>query len=252
MSSDKRIELETMALVGELAMHIAHDLNNYFQVIMGNARLLMMRTPQCPDVYRKAEAIWKVADHSANVFRDLLNISRSGVLEQECLQVGRVIKELQDILGNLAGGKNVALTLDLRDSAPVKAHKAQIEHIVLNLAMNARHAIRPPGRISIATEDLVVDTHQFARPGRYVLTAVSDTGVGLPPGFAEGLTKGLQTGASGNGDIKKAHPTGLRPLGGNGLGLYLVRHAVAELGGFMQVASTPGGGSTFGVYLPVH
>ncbi len=251
MSSDKRIELETMALVGELAIHIAHDLNNYFQVIMGNARLLMMRTPQSADLHRKAEAIWKVADHSANIFRDLLDISRHGVLEQEFLQVGRVIEDLHGILKNVAGGKDVRLTLDLKDTAPVKAHKAQIEHIVLNLAMNARHAIRPPGRISIGTENLVVDTHQFARPGRYVLTAVSDTGVGLPPGLAEALTKGLQTGASGNRDIK-AHPTGLRPLRGNGLGLHLVRHTVAELGGFMQVASTPGEGSTFGVYLPIH
>jgi two-component system cell cycle sensor histidine kinase/response regulator CckA len=242
MSPDAQRELETLATIGEVALHVAHDLNNYFQVIMGNAALLMNRADS-PEVHTKAEAIWKVADHSANLFRDFLRFSRYGAIQQEMISIGKVIKDLQMMLDSVAGNKGITLNLDLRDNSPVRAHRLQIEHIVLNLAMNARHAIQPPGQIFIGTAD---KEHQR---GKYIMTTVSDTGSGLPRSTLEALR-------TGRGDRNENLPrrntgsTPSRPHGGNGMGLKLIRTTVEQLGGFIEAASEPGHGSTFRVYLP--
>jgi signal transduction histidine kinase len=159
---------------------------------------------------------------------------------------GKVIKDLQMMPDSVAGNKGITLNLDLRDNSPVRAHRLQIEHIVPNLAMNARRAIQPPGRIFIGTAD------KENPRGKYTMPTVSDTGSRLPRSALEVL----RTGRRDRNDNLPTLPrrstgsTPSKPHGGNGMGLKLIRASVEQLGGFIEAASEPGRGSTFRVYLP--
>ncbi len=257
LMTEKKLAVEAMATVGQMALHLSHDLNNYFQVIIGNAFLLINGNPDSHELHERAQAILKVANHGENLFRELLRMGCGGNSVQRPVYVGGIIKCLQPMLTVLVGGKDVTLTLDLKDSAPVRATKMQIEHIVLNLAMNARHAIEPPGNITISTEDTFCDIDKPTQESRYIKTTVTDTGRGIPQAILDVLA--AATGVPLNGEVKGNTPSSMKwntPVSqscshsGNGVGLQLVRSCVGQLDGFLQAASQPGQGSTLSVYLP--
>jgi PAS domain S-box-containing protein len=232
---------QKMDAVGRLAGGVAHDFNNMLTAIGGYAELLLMdlsaEDPRRADV---AE-IKKSADRAADLTRQLLAFSRRQVLQPRVLDLNRIVGDLMKLLRRLIP-EDIELETRLESSLGlVRADPAQIEQILMNLAVNARDAIAGGGTITIETKPATVDdpylpSHPKVEPGRYAVLAVSDTGQGMP--------RDIQS------RIFEPFFTTKPPGSGTGLGLATVYGIVKQSGGYIWVYSEVGVGTTFKIYLP--
>jgi signal transduction histidine kinase len=211
-SEERLRQAQKMEAVGRLAGGVAHDFNNLLTVITSYSALLLedlgLDDPKRDDV----DQIRKAAEGAAALTRQLLAFSRQQVLQPKAPDLG-----------------------------VVKADPGQIEQIIINLAVNARDAMPTGGRLTIEASNVDMDEayvrgHAPARAGRYVLLALSDTGIGMDE----------QTKAR----IFEPFFTTKEPGKGTGLGLATVYGIVKQSGGFIWVYSESGRGATFKVYLP--
>ncbi len=227
--------------VGKLAGGIAHDFNNITSVVNGYSDLLMdALSPERPE-YEFAQIIRECGERATNLTRQLLAFSRKQVLEMLPLELNATIANLAKILGRLIG-EDLQLELRLDGNArAVLADTAQIEQIIMNLAVNARDAMPDGGCLTIETANVELDRHYaeerpVVKPGPYVLLAVSDTGEGMTAEVRERIFEPFYT---------------TKELGkGTGLGLATVYGIVKQHNGYIWVYSEPGGGTTFKIYLP--
>jgi signal transduction histidine kinase len=173
--------------------------------------------------------------------RQLLAFSRKGVPQPQVVDLNVVVGDLAGLLRCLLG-VDVELTTRLApDLGPARADPGQLEHALLNLAVNARDAMPTGGRLTVETANAELDetyarAHPEVRPGPYVLLAVSDTGYGLAEEVKARLFEPFFT---------------TKPPGkGTGLGLALVLDFVKQSGGHLGIDSEPGRGTTFKIYLP--
>ena len=232
---------QKMEAVGTLAGGIAHDFNNLLTVIGGYSELILMEL--APDDSKRADVveIKKSADRAADLTRQLLAFSRRQVLQPRLLDLNQVVEELTKLLRRLIV-ENIELKMSLDPSlGRVKADPAQIEQILVNLAVNARDAMPLGGTLTIETGNVDLDeryikNHPRVEAGRYAMLAVSDTGHGIP--------KDIQT------RIFEPFFTTKPPGSGTGLGLSTVYGIVHQSGGFIFVDSAPGEGATFSIVLP--
>ncbi|VTT96891.1 multi-sensor hybrid histidine kinase : Multi-sensor hybrid histidine kinase OS=Koribacter versatilis (strain Ellin345) GN=Acid345_3014 PE=4 SV=1: PAS_9: PAS_4: PAS_9: HisKA: HATPase_c: Response_reg [Gemmataceae bacterium] len=245
LTERKRLEAQfqqsqKMEAVGRLAGGVAHDFNNLLTVIIGYGQILLERLPPGDAARELVEEMTAAGERAAGLTSQLLAFSRRTPPEPQVLNVNRVVAEAERLLRRLIG-EDVALTTALAPNAGcVRADQAQLEQILMNLAVNARDAMPRGGRLLIETRpvDLRGDPTPYAelRPGNYVQLAVSDTGTGMS-------------------DAVKAHLfepffTTKDPGKGTGLGLAMVYGTVQALGGHVSVYSELGIGTTFKVLLP--
>jgi two-component system cell cycle sensor histidine kinase/response regulator CckA len=243
----KRLESELhqaqkMQAVGQLAGGIAHDFNNVLTVILGYSQILLEdENPSEGLVHRSAEQIRNAAERAAALTRQLLAFSRKQVLEPRILNLNRVLGDLDKMLRRLITENIQIINIPEPDLGSVKADPAQIEQVLLNLAINARDAMPNGGRLTIETANVEFDQsyaheHRTVNPGRYVMLSVSDTGSGMDASVRARVFEPFFT---------------TKEMGkGTGLGLATVYGIVQQSGGYIWVYSEPGSGSSFKIYLP--
>jgi PAS domain S-box-containing protein len=234
-------QAQKMEAVGRLAGGVAHDFNNLLTVIMGYSQILTQELPAGSKWYDATTQIGSAANRAAELTRQLLAFSRQQVLSPRIIDLDTVILNLDSMLRRLIGEDIKVLTVRARDLGTVKADPGQIEQVIINLALNARDAMPNGGKLTLETSNVELDEayarlHPSAEPGRYVMLAVSDTGVGMSPEDQAHIFEPFYT----TKEVGK----------GTGLGLSTVYGIVKQSGGNIWVYSEPGRGSTFKVYFP--
>ena len=236
---DELRQAQKMEAIGRLAGGVAHDFNNLLAAIMGHAELMMRRLDAAHPLHRHAESVLKAATRGALLTRQLLAFSRKEVLTPRVLDVHVVIAEMEEMLRRLIG-EHIELVIVLGDHpVQVRADRGQIEQVVMNLAVNARDAMAVGGLLTIEVATMHQSAESVAGPlkaGPYVTISVSDTGCGMDASTAARIFEPFFT----TKDQGK----------GTGLGLSTVYGIVEQSNGHIDVASQPGAGATFMVYLP--
>jgi PAS domain S-box-containing protein len=234
-------QAQKMEAVGQLAGGVAHDFNNLLTVINGLSELAIRQMRRDDPSRELIAEVLKAGERATALIRQLLAFSRKQVLQPQVVDVNVLLGELSKMLLRLLGA-NIGLRLEA-DAALglVKVDPSQFEQAVINLAVNARDAMPEAGRLTIETRNVELDgryvgPHLDARPGQYVLVAVSDTGHGM-----DSATRAR---------IFEPFFTTKGPGQGTGLGLAMVYGFVKQSGGHIEVESEVGRGTTFQVYLP--
>ncbi len=230
-----------MEAVGRLAGGVAHDFNNMLTTITGNVDLAKMDLSPSDPLMQYLEEISKATQSAASLTRQLLSFSRRQIIEPKVLNLNDLVENMQKMLGRLIG-ENIYLQANLNPNlGAVKIDPGQFEQVLVNLVVNARDAMPGGGRLVIETANFDLDAEYCARhpnmqPGEYVQLTVSDTGHGMTDEVKKHVFEPFFT----------TKPTGR----GTGLGLATIFGAVKQAGGFIDVYSEVGLGTTFKIYLP--
>ena len=236
------IQAQKMEAVGTLAGGIAHDFNNSLQAISNYVELIKFessRNAQDPNYF---DSILSVIRNSSNLTRQLLTVSRKIESKLKPTNLNDQILQVQTLLQRTVP-KMIKIELDLaEDLKIIHADSSQIEQILLNLALNASHAIADDGRITIKTRNVILDkdftnTHWGTELGEYALLTISDTG--------HGIAKEVQP------RVFEPFFTTKAPGQGTGLGLSMVYGIVKNHHGHIEYESEPGAGTQFNIYFPV-
>lgn len=234
-----------MQAVGQLAAGIAHDFNNLISGINFQLDELQQRHPLGDPSYEGLTAIRQTAARAADLVRKLKTYSRQETVRRESLDLGEVISEFEVLLRRVLR-EDVKLTCDYgRDLPFVRADKGQLEMAVMNLAVNARDAIRTGGGTEVCIRTARLSDEQARlkgyggeNRGDVALIEVSDDGPGIPPGIIHKIFEPFFT---------------TKPVGeGTGFGLATVYGIVKQSEGWIAVDSEPGQGAAFRIFLPVH
>jgi PAS domain S-box-containing protein len=236
-------QAQKMETVGRLAGGIAHDFNNLLTVILGKADLALMQLKDSSgNLLIDIEVIRNAAEKAAAMTQQILAFSRKQVLQPRIVDLNTIVINISKILKRLIS-ENIELETSLAEGlGRVSADPSRIEQVIMNLAVNARDAMPEGGKLTIETANANLDTnysrqHLNARPGRYVMLAVSDNGVGINNEVLKHIFEPFYTTKeSGRG---------------TGLGLATVYGIVKQSGGYIWVYSEENVGTTFKIYLPL-
>lgn len=237
------IQAQKMESVGRLAGGIAHDYNNMLSVIIGYAELALERVPPYEPLHDDLEEILKAAHRSIGINRQLLAFARRQTIVPKVLDLNATVESMLKMLRRLIGEDIQLSWQPAADLWPVKMDPSQIDQILANLCVNARDAIADVGSITIETATTTLDgeyceDHAGFVPGNFVTLTVSDDGCGMDKAIQDKVFEPFYT---------------TKAVGvGTGLGLATVYGIVKQNGGFINVYSEPGKGSTFKIYLPRH
>ncbi|GAB4351897.1 MAG: hypothetical protein Kow006_16190 [Gammaproteobacteria bacterium] len=232
---------QKMDAIGQMAGGIAHDFNNILGIILGNVDLLERQLNADSSSYKRVETIKKSAQRAADLTKQLLGFSRRQATEAAVCDINRLIGEMGNLI---ARSVTPEVVVEYHLTEPLwraEIDRGDFEDALLNLIINARDAMPGGGRLTLETQNWVLDQEFCAhnpgsRPGEYVLLMVSDTGEGISPEQQEHIFEPFFT---------------TKPQGkGTGLGLAMVFGFVKRSRGYIKVESEPGRGTTFRIFLP--
>lgn len=237
----KYLHSQKMEAVGLLAGGIAHDFNNLLCVIMGYSELLLSRPGPGGRDSAELKEIRSAGVRASELTRQLLAFSRQQVLEVQELNLNDAVQNVRRMLARVIGEHVTVAVEPTADLPLVLCDPGQIDQVLLNLAINARDAMKDGGRLTLATGSAELSEAEAAAleipAGRYARIAVRDTGCGITPEVRKRLFEPFYTTKE--------------PGKGTGLGLCTAYGIVRQSGGAIEVASEVGRGSTFTVYLPL-
>ncbi len=233
---------QKMEALGQLSGGIAHDFNNLLHVIKNAAAILSRRLPEStPETGDALDMIKRSADRAADLTQRLLAFSRRQPLQPQRIEPHQLVRNIEPLL-NSALGSSIELQIEGGKGVwPISVDPGQLETAILNLAVNARDAMRDGGKLTIETTNAYVDeeytaTHEDAKPGQYALISVTDTGTGMTP---EVIAKAFEPFFT------------TKEIGqGTGLGLSQIYGFMQQSGGHVSIESEVGRGTTVRLYLP--
>ena len=234
-------QVQKLEAIGQLAGGVAHDFNNILMTIRSYGDLLRECLPKDAKGLADVDGIVRAVERGASLTQQLLAFSRKQTLAPRVLDLNRVIRESLKMIGRLIG-EHIELEFVAEQSLPcVNADPTQIDQIILNLAVNARDAMPSGGLLKIVTRTATyvpcgASPAQGACSGNYSVITVSDTGTGITDEVKSRLFEPFFT--------TKTDGTG------TGLGLSTVYGIVRQSGGFVNVDSVVGQGTSFDIFLP--
>jgi len=240
--AEKRLfEAQKMEAIGRLAGGIAHDFNNILTAIIGNLDLLKLDLPASSPHLKNIEGVHSAAMKASDLTRQLLAFGRKQIITPRPIDLNRVIIEMKTMLRRLIREDIEIQTFLGRGIPSIKADEAQVEQVILNLALNARDAMPHGGRLTIETAGVYLgedycSKHAYMKPGQYVMLSVTDTGAGMDQETLAHVFEPFFT---------------TKQLGrGTGLGLSTVYGIMKQTGGSISVYSVKGEGTCFKAYFP--
>jgi signal transduction histidine kinase/DNA-binding response OmpR family regulator len=238
---DQLRQSQKLEAIGQLTGGVAHDFNNVLQVIAGNLQLLQMSTAGNPEAQRRLETAAFAADRGAKLSSQLLAFARRQPLQPVATNIGRVLRGMDDLLRRALGESVQIETVVAGGLWATLVDPHQLENVVLNLAINARDAMKGEGRLTLELNNAMLDDDYVAyepdvKAGQYVVLAISDTGCGMPPEVAARAFEPFFTTK--------------REGEGTGLGLSMAYGFVKQSEGHIRIYSEVGSGTTIKIYLP--
>lgn len=234
-------QAQKIEALGKLTGGVAHDFNNLLQVISGNLQLLSKDIAGNPRAETRVQNALSGVSRGAKLASQLLAFGRRSPLEPKVINLGRLLKNMDDLLRRSIGEDIQIETVVAGGLWNTLVDPSQIENAILNLAINARDAMPGGGRLTIeagnaSLDDAYARQHDDVRPGQYVMIAVTDTGDGIAPELLERVIE----------PFFSTKPEGK----GTGLGLSMVHGLTKQSGGHMKIYSEVGEGTTIRLYLP--
>ena len=244
ITAQKRLEAQLqqaqkMEALGTLAGGIAHDFNNLLMAIQGRASILLMNKDSAHPDFEHLRGIESHVESAADLTKQLLGFARGGKYEVKPTDLNELIKKENRMFGRTK--KEITIHGKYAENLwSVEIDRGQIEQVFLNLYVNAWQAMPGSGDLYVETENVTLDENYLkpfsAKPGKYVKISVTDTGIGMDKATRERIFDPFFT---------------TKKMGrGTGLGLASAYGIVKNHGGFINVYSEKGHGSTFNIYLP--
>jgi PAS domain S-box-containing protein len=238
---DQLQQAQKMESIGRLAGGVAHDFNNLLTVINGYAALVLAQLPQADSLRDAVTEIGLAGERAADLTQQLLAFSRKQVIEPKLVDLNQVVRDVTKMLERLVGEDVKVVTSLAASLGHVLVDAGQMHQVLMNLAVNARHAMPSGGELLIETANLEIDAdyvtaHADTNAGPYAMLAVSDNGVGMDEETRQhAFEPFFTTKAKGEG---------------TGLGLSTVYGIVKQSGGWIWLYSEQNRGTTFKIYLP--
>ena len=222
------VEAEKLASIGKFAAGIAHEINNPLTSVLTFSHLLLEQCDKDDPRCQKLRMMARETERARNIVRQLLSFSREMVINPVLININQPVQEIVESIEAQGAFKDIDLSMDLAEDLPmIQADPAQLGQVVMNLVLNAIHAITPPGSIEVKTR----------RAGQHVEMVITDSGSGIPK---EHLNKIFDPFFTTKGVNR-----------GTGLGLAVSYGIIKKHGGDISVMSTEGHGAAFIVRLPV-
>jgi len=230
---------QKMDAIGKLAGGVAHDFNNILAGIQGLVSLMLINRSSEDPIHGKLTKIEEQIKRGSSLTKQLLNLAHEEKHDKKIIDINELL--IKSVQLFVEAKKGIEVNLKLENSAhPVEADPGQIEQVILNLFINADHAMPDGGTITLASDIITIsesDSKRFElKPGDYVKISVSDTGVGMDSETMKKIFDPFFTTKYGQG--------------GTGLGLASAYGIIRNHNGLIKVYSEPGHGSTFTIYLP--
>jgi PAS domain S-box-containing protein len=235
------LQAQKMEAIGQLTGGIAHDFNNLLGVVIGNLQLIERSVAENPGLARKVHTAMRAAARGADLTKRLLAFARRQVLDPTVVDLNRQLGGLTDLMQRSLGDSIEVRMVQAHDLWHTRVDAGQFENAILNLAINARDAMVQGGRLTVRTQNVVLDgvfcaDHPQVEPGEYVSISVTDTGCGIEPDVLKRVFEPFfTTKESGKG---------------SGLGLAMVNGFAEQAGGVATIESKVGRGTTVQVLLP--
>lgn len=240
---DQLRQAQKMEAIGTLAGGVAHDFNNILTALLGYTDLIKKLTPESDPRWHYLRHIYTCSGKAASLVKGLLAFSRKQLLSPRAVDLNHIVTDIESLLKRILGEDIELRTRFAESPLTIFADSNQMEQVLMNLATNARDAMPAGGTLAITTERVDISPEslavfEFAKPGAYVLLAVSDTGEGMDAVTQQKIFEPFFT---------------TKEVGrGTGLGLSMVYGTIKQHQGEIKVYSELGKGTVFKIYLPLH
>jgi len=237
----KLLQSQKLDAIGKLTGGVAHDFNNMLTVITGTTDTLVASLAHQPALQRTAELIDQAAERCSELIQHLLAFARRQPLQPRDVDVNATVLDIAKLLRPTLGEQIEVNSVLEQETATAHIDASQLANSLLNMAINARDAMPNGGKLLLETRNVVLDeayaqANPEAKPGSYVMLAVSDTGAGMSQDVLDKVFEPFFT----TKEVGK----------GTGLGLSMVYGFVKQSGGHIRIYSEVGHGTTIKLYLP--